>query len=99
MKKGELYIISAPSGAGKSSLIHEVLRRSSSSDSSIELSVSATTRPPRPNDVDGQDYFFMTKDKFEELEKKIDIEEPQKIDEFLGCFFRPFHELTKGFSR
>ena len=70
MKKGELYIISAPSGAGKSSLIHEVLRRSSSSNSSIELSVSATTRPPRPNDIDGQDYFFMTKDKFEELEKK-----------------------------
>ena len=70
MKKGELYIISAPSGAGKSSLIHEVLRRSSSSDSSIELSISATTRPPRPNDIDGQDYFFMTKDKFEELEKK-----------------------------
>ena len=70
MKKGELYIISAPSGAGKSSLIHEVLRRNSSSNSSIELSVSATTRPPRPNDIDGQDYFFMTKDKFEELEKK-----------------------------
>ena len=70
MKKGELYIISAPSGAGKSSLIYEVLRRSSSSNSSIELSVSATTRPPRPNDIDGQDYFFMTKDEFEELEKK-----------------------------
>ena len=70
MKKGELYIISAPSGAGKSSLIHEVLKRSSSSDSSIELSVSATTRLPRPKDIDGQDYFFMTKEKFEELEKK-----------------------------
>ena len=70
MKKGELYIISAPSWAGKSSLIHEVLKRSSSSDSSIELSVSATTRLPRPKDIDGQDYFFMTKEKFEELEKK-----------------------------
>ena len=70
VKKGELYIISAPSGAGKSSLIHEVLKRSSSADSLIELSVSATTRSPRPNDIEGQDYFFMTKEKFEDLEKK-----------------------------
>ena len=70
VKKGELYIISAPSGAGKSSLIHEVLKRSSSADSLTELSVSATTRPPRLNDIEGQDYFFMTKEKFEDLEKK-----------------------------
>ena len=69
MKKGELYIISAPSGAGKSSLIHEILKRGAVSGSSIELSVSATTRPPRPNDVEGQDYFFISKDKFHELEK------------------------------
>ena len=69
MKKGELYIISAPSGAGKSSLIHEILKRGSVSGSSIELSVSATTRPPRPNDIEGQDYFFISKDKFNDLEK------------------------------
>jgi guanylate kinase len=68
MVKGELFIISAPSGAGKSSLIQEILRRSIEANTSIELSVSATTRMPRPNDVEGKDYFFISREKFDLLE-------------------------------
>tara|TARA_B100000902_G_scaffold12645_1_gene15420 strand:- start:4396 stop:5022 length:627 start_codon:yes stop_codon:yes gene_type:complete len=68
MVKGELFIISAPSGAGKSSLIQEILRRSIEAKTSIELSVSATTRMPRPNDVEGKDYFFISREKFDLLE-------------------------------
>ena len=67
VKKGKLFIISAPSGAGKSSLINEILKRSKGSDSLIELSVSATTRLPRPNDEEGKDYFFISDDKFKDF--------------------------------
>ena len=67
VKKGKLFIISAPSGAGKSSLINEILKRGKGSGSLIELSVSATTRLPRPNDEEGKDYFFISDDKFKDL--------------------------------
>jgi len=70
MNKGELFIISAPSGAGKSSLIQEIIRRGFASDSLIELSVSATTRPPRSNDIEGKDYFFISQEKFLTFEEE-----------------------------
>jgi guanylate kinase len=70
MNKGELFIISAPSGAGKSSLIQEIIRRGSASDFLIELSVSATTRSPRSNDIEGKDYFFISQEKFLTFEEE-----------------------------
>jgi guanylate kinase len=60
MKKGSLYIISAPSGAGKSSLIRRILRERENT----LFSVSYTTRPPRGREVNGKDYFFVSEDKF-----------------------------------
>lgn len=59
-RKGILYVISAPSGAGKSTLCRELL------DIFPELrhSVSFTTRKPRPGEVDGRDYFFVTREEF-----------------------------------
>ena len=53
--KGKLFVISAPSGAGKSSLIQKILKNSSN----IELSISATTRLPRDGEEEGKHYFFM----------------------------------------
>ena len=70
MNKGELFIISAPSVAGKSSLIQEIIRRGFASDSLIELSVSATTRSPRSNDIEGKDYFFISQEKFLTFEEE-----------------------------
>ena len=67
VKKGKLFIISAPSGAGKSSLINEILKRGKGSGSLIELSVSATTRLPRPNDEEGKEYLFISDDKCKDL--------------------------------
>lgn len=55
MKGGELIIISAPSGAGKTSLVNAVLSRMDN----IEISVSYTTRPPRPKEVNHKDYVFV----------------------------------------
>lgn len=61
---GKLVIISAPSGAGKTTLVNHLL----SQRCDLEFSVSAATRKPRPGEKDGKDYFFM---KAEEFRKKI----------------------------
>ena len=66
LKKGELIVFAAPSGAGKSSLIKEII----SNNENIELSVSATTRSPREGEIHGKDYFFITDDEFNDLKKK-----------------------------
>ncbi|MBE6423765.1 guanylate kinase [Succinivibrio dextrinosolvens] len=66
MKKGTLYIVSAPSGAGKSSLIDSILKRFNLDDS-LRLSVSHTTRQPRPGEVDHVSYHFVSNEEFEAL--------------------------------
>jgi guanylate kinase len=58
-----MLVLSSPSGAGKTTLSRRLLQ----SDSNIVMSVSATTRPPRPNEIDGQDYFFVTPAKFDAM--------------------------------
>ena len=58
-----MLVMSSPSGAGKTTISRELLAR----ESELTMSVSATTRPPRPGEVDGQDYFFITKEKFAEM--------------------------------
>jgi guanylate kinase len=62
-RRGLLLIISSPSGAGKSTLS----RRVQEWDPTIRFSVSATTRPPRPGEVDGDDYHFTTRGDFEDM--------------------------------
>ena len=66
MQKGTLFIVSAPSGAGKSSLIKALLERFNA-DNRLKLSVSHTTRPMRPGEVDHVDYHFVSVDEFEKL--------------------------------
>lgn len=63
MKKGLLIVVSGPSGTGKGTVCGELL------DSTPELaySISATTRAPRAGEVDGKNYYFLTKERFEEL--------------------------------
>lgn len=65
MAQGNLYIISAPSGAGKSSLIDALLKQSS--EHKMMVSVSHTTRLPRPGEIDGVHYHFVTTEEFENL--------------------------------
>lgn len=62
-KKGLLLVISGPSGAGKGTIIENLMK----ADSSLVFSVSATTRAPRPGEVDGVHYHFMTVEKYNEL--------------------------------
>lgn len=60
---GTLYIVAAPSGAGKTSLTRALLER----DAGIVLSVSYTSRAPRPNEVDGVHYHFVSREEFEAM--------------------------------
>jgi guanylate kinase len=64
--RGRLIVVSGPSGAGKSSLIREALE----AVPELAYSVSATTRPPRPGEVDGEHYVFLSREEFERLIEK-----------------------------
>ncbi|MDD5864667.1 MAG: guanylate kinase [Firmicutes bacterium] len=63
MSKGKLFVISGASGVGKSTVLKLVME----ARGDLKFSVSATTRPPRPGEVDGVHYFFVTKERFEEM--------------------------------
>ncbi|HTY13269.1 MAG TPA: guanylate kinase [Candidatus Omnitrophota bacterium] len=65
-KHGLLVVISGPSGVGKSTVVKKLL----SSDPKIRLSISATTRPPRPNEEHNKDYQFVTEEEFFDREKR-----------------------------
>ena len=62
-RRGLMFVLSSPSGAGKTTLSRMLVAETPS----LRMSVSATTRPMRPGEVDGRDYFFVDKPKFEEM--------------------------------
>ena len=62
-RKGTLFVVTGPSGAGKGTVLKEVTSRMDH----LYFSVSATTRPPRPGERDGVDYYFITEEKFGEM--------------------------------
>jgi len=62
-RSGVMLVLSSPSGAGKTTISRMLL----AFDDNLHISVSATTRPPRPGEVDGVDYYFITKEKFHEM--------------------------------
>ncbi len=83
MNKGLLIVLSAPSGAGKGTIIKKLM----DDDRSLKLSVSATTRSPRPGEVDGEDYFFLSREEFEDLVKNGEMLEHA---EYVGnCYGTP----------
>lgn len=59
-RQGRLFVICAPSGAGKTSLVRALMAR----EPSLRFSISFTTRPQRPNETHGRDYFFVTREEF-----------------------------------
>ena len=75
-KDGVMVILSSPSGAGKTTLVKKI-----SLANNFKISISHTTRPPRTNEINGEDYFFVNKDKFEVLIKKKEFLEYAKVFE------------------
>ena len=81
LRKGVMLVLSSPSGAGKTSICKEVI----SLDKKISLSVSYTTRPKRKSEKNGKDYFFVSKEKFEDLKKQnFFIEFAKVFDHWYG---------------
>ncbi|MBI5430557.1 MAG: guanylate kinase [Nitrosomonadales bacterium] len=72
---GNLFVISAPSGAGKTSLVHALLNI----NPQISLSISYTTRPPRPGEHDGRDYHFVTREIFLAMAKRGEFMESAEV--------------------
>jgi len=73
-RRGRLIVVSGPSGAGKTTVMHRVFQRC---PLPLVASVSATTRPPRPGEVDGEAYHFLTREEFESRHRRGD---------FLECY-------------
>ena len=83
---GSLLIISGPSGAGKSTLIRTVLEN----EKDVYFSISTTTRPMRPGEVDGKDYYFVSKEEFEkEIEEGMFLEWANVHGNYYGTSLRP----------
>jgi len=81
MTNGKLYIISAPSGAGKTSLVRQLLAEMPQ----LAVSVSHTTRAMRPGEVEGRDYFFVSSGQFQDLlAQQAFLEHAQVFDNFYG---------------
>ncbi|HEY4968481.1 MAG TPA: guanylate kinase [Steroidobacteraceae bacterium] len=80
MPRGRLYVVSAPSGAGKTSLVKALMER----EPRIRYSVSYTTRKPRPNEVAGRDYHFVDVERFDEMAAQGEFLEHARV--FDNCY-------------
>ena len=88
---GSVFIVAAPSGAGKSSLVNALLAQ----EPGIVLSVSFTTRAPRPGEEDGREYFFVSEAEFRERDAKAEfLESAQVHGNFYGTSKRLIEEHT-----
>jgi len=93
-RRGLMYVLSSPSGAGKTTLADRLLK----GDPGLRLSISATTRKPRPGEVDGVDYYFLTEEKFLRMQEAGEFLESAKV---FGNFYgtpraRVFDQLAEG---
>ena len=87
---GKMFVLSSPSGAGKTTLTKKI----ADNNSNFNISISHTTRKPRPNEIDGKDYHFIDKKKFDLLIKNNDFFEYAKIfDNYYGTLKAPVLKL------
>ncbi|MDX5367278.1 MAG: guanylate kinase [Alphaproteobacteria bacterium] len=93
-RRGLMLVLSSPSGAGKTTLSRRLLE----SDSEIDMSVSATTRKPRPGEVDGKDYFFLSTEDFGIMRNKGEFLEYAKVfGNYYGTPRKPVEDaLARG---
>ena len=90
-KKGGMFILSSPSGAGKTTLVKKI-----SKYKNFSVSISHTTRMPRPKEKNGKDYFFVSKNYFKKLIKKKEFIEHAKVfDNYYGSSKRLITEKLK----
>jgi len=95
-QKGQLFIVSGPSGVGKSTIIHKVLEQYPN----LHFSVSATTRGIRPGETDGKDYYFLSREQFEAMiEANELLEHAEYVGNYYGTPEKPIDEaLNIGYD-
>ena len=93
-KKGMMFVLSSPSGAGKTTLTKKIAEN----NPNFIISISHTTRKPRPNEINGKDYYFVNKEEFRALVKKNNFFEYANIfDNSYGTLKNPvLDSLNKG---
>jgi len=93
-RRGLMLVLSSPSGAGKTTLSRRLLE----TDSKITLSISVTTRPPRPGEIHGQDYLFVTGEEFDQMVARDELLEHAVVfDHRYGTPRAPVEEaLSRG---
>lgn len=82
-RRGLMFVLSSPSGAGKTTLSRELLAR----ESGISMSISVTTRPKRPGEIHGKDYYFIHRPEFDALVDNNDLLEHAEV--FGNCYGTP----------
>lgn len=93
-EKGLLIVLSGPSGVGKGTVRQKMVE---SKLFDFKYSVSMTTRQPRPGEVDGEDYYFTTKEKFKEaIENGEMLEHAQYVDNFYGTPMTPVKKMLEA---
>ena len=89
-EKGMMFVLSSPSGTGKTTLAKKIAQ----SNTNFSISVSHTTRTPRPNEINGKDYYFVNIEEFQNLVEKNDFFEYATIfDNCYGTLKKPVLEL------
>ncbi len=92
-KKGDLFVITGPSGVGKGTLIKSLMTKMDN----LFYSISATTRQPRPGEVDGKDYYFIKNDQFEEwIIKNQFLEYAKYVGNYYGTPLKPVLEQIEN---
>ena len=88
-RQGLMLVLSSPSGAGKTSIARALLKR----DPEITMSVSATTRPRRPGETEGKDYYFTDEQRFKtDINKGLFLEYARVFDNYSGTPLRPVQD-------
>ncbi len=93
-RRGRLFVIAAPSGAGKTSLVRALMEQ----EPTLKFSISYTTRPQRPSEIEGRDYFFVSREEFDRMAAAGEfLEYAQVFDHFYATSRRQIEEaLTAG---
>ncbi|MFA5839582.1 MAG: guanylate kinase [Candidatus Margulisiibacteriota bacterium] len=92
-KQGLLVVVSGPSGVGKSTVVKRILK----SEKSVTLSVSATTRPPRPGEIHGEHYFFVTQQEFDKKVREDEFLEWAKVHNYY--YGTPYSALKEQLNK
>ena len=92
-RRGLMFVLSSPSGAGKTTISRRLLDR----DPYLKMSVSVTTRPKRPGEMDGQDYYFISTEKFREMVRWNGLLEHAKV--FDHCYGTPREPVEEALGR